>query len=213
MPIGADIHVAEVTIMGKINGEDYRNRIHFATTTAEFDTNGITLLTALATEVSAAFVSGFLAALSDEFSFQGVRAKRVFPALSDEVEVVSDAGPGGVAANALPSFNSMLVHKKSGKGGRKGRGRMYLPPPLETHTEKGKLLPAGLAVIEQLLDGLRAAFLGDAGSSQWVIGVLNRVYDNSTPPNNTDNNWFPSAQLLADDVVSRQGRRKIGKGS
>jgi hypothetical protein len=212
-PLQANTHIAEATIIGKINDEDYRNRIHFSTETMEWDTNGLQLLTTLCTELSADVVSGFLGALSNEFQFIGVAAKRIAPDTSDIVEVFTDAGPGGVAGQALPSFNCMLAHKKSGKGGRKGRGRMFLPPPLEAHADKGKLIAAGVAVIEEFLDGLRTHFIGAGGSSVWSLGVLNNVYDNATPPNITDRNWFPSAALVADDLIAVQRRRKIGRGS
>jgi hypothetical protein len=169
------------------------------------------MLLALAAAVMECIVTVLLPGLSNQITIEGVSAKGIFPQLSDEAFDATGAGAGAIAGGALPSFCAGLVDIKTGSGGRRNRGRMFLPPPLETQVAAGVLDAPGLALYAAFVACIAGKFLGAGGSTVWEIGVLSRK---AVSEGSAINVAFKSAtSLTPKSLVSVQRRRKIGTGS
>lgn len=205
-------HVCQVTVKGKIDQQDYRNVMHFGSDVTGFDTDPNVILLALAAAVFECFVQVLLPQLGSNIRLDGVAAKRIFPAVTDEVFDATAAGVGGQAPTTLPSFCAMQVDVKTGGGGRRNRGRMFLPPPLEAGTSVGALDASALDLLTDFCQCFVGKFLGVAGTSEWQLGVLSRasiVKDNAA----INVAFKPATSITPVSLVAVQRRRKIGKGS
>ena len=205
-------HIAQVVVTGKVDQQDYRNIMHFGTDLTGFDTQNDALLLALAAAVFECFITVLLPGLSSNITLSGCKAKRIYPVVSDEVIDATNAGVGGLGQPALPSFTAMMLDIKTGGGGRRNRGRMFLPPPTEVNTTNSVLATAGLDLLTDFAQCMVGKFLGLSGSTDWQIGVLSRAA--ITKDNAAINVAFkPATSITPVDLIACQRRRKIGKGS
>ena len=204
-------HIAQVVVKGKVNGQDYRNVLHFGSDVDGWDGDPNAILVALAAAVFHCFVTVLLPGLSQDISVESCTAKRIFPALTDEALDATNAGAGGIATHSLPSFCSSLIDIKTGSGGRRNRGRMFLPPPLEDEVAQSLLDADALNVLTQFCQCLVGKFVGAGATTAWRIGVLSRA---AITGGSAVNVAFKEAKTLTPvALVAVQRRRKIGKGS
>ncbi len=205
-------HITQVVVKGKVDQQDYRNVMHFGSDVTGFDTDPNAILIALAAAVFECFVTVLLPGLSNNIRLDGVSAKRIFPTVTDEVFASSGAGVGGVGTHSLPGFCSTLVDIKTGGGGKRNRGRMFLPPPLEAGVALGTLDSPALTLITDFCQCFIGKFLGVAGTSEWQVGVLSRaaIVQDSAAINVA---FKPATSITPVSLVAVQRRRKIGKGS
>lgn len=82
--------------------------------------------TEIAQDMEAAFRVNVLDDLSSSISLTLVRVK-LGPDDTGPSGEASGTGSGGVGGQAAPPNVAFLVHKATATGGRRGRGRMYLP--------------------------------------------------------------------------------------
>jgi hypothetical protein len=205
-------HIAQVVITGKVDQQDYRNIMHFGTDLTGFDTQNDALLLALAAAVFECFITVLLPGLSSNISLTGAKAKRIFPVVSDEVIDATNAGVGGLNQPCLPSFNSMMIDVKTGGGGRRNRGRLFLPPPVEVNTTNSLLSSGGLDLVTDFAQCMVGKFLGLDRSTDWQIGVLSRAAIKNDDA--AINVAFKAATSLTPvDEIACQRRRKLRKGS
>lgn len=205
-------HIAQVTIKGKIDNQDYRNVLHFGSDVTGFDTDPNVILLALAVAAFDCFVTILLPELGSNVRLDGASAKRIFPAVTDEVFNADGAGVGGLTQNTLPAFCSQQIDVKTGGGGRRNRGRIFLPPPTEATQAQGTLDTTGLALLTEFCQCFVGKFLGVAGTSEWQFGVLSRA---AIEKDNAAINvaFKPATSITPVGLVAVQRRRKIGKGS
>lgn len=65
------------------------------------------------------------------------------------VEAVAEWGGGALGATAMPINTSYLIRKTTGLGGRRNRGRMYLPGPQASDMEDaGTLSPSRVTALQ-----------------------------------------------------------------
>lgn len=205
-------HIAQVVIRGRQDGQDYRNVVHFGSDIDQWDANTDQTLINLANAFLTCFVTHVMPVLANSFALEGVTAKRIFPAVTDEVLDDSGNGSAPVTTNALPSFCSMLMDIRTGGGGRRNRGRMFLPPPPEANIAANTLDPTILAALAAFAGCVAGKFIAPGATTPWRIGVLSRAMVNGSLP--AINARFKEAtSITPKPLVSVQRRRKIGKGS
>lgn len=121
----------------------------------------------------------------------GVASGDPIPVLSTSTAVAGTAG-----TDRLPPNNALLIRKQTGVGGRRNRGRMYLPGIVAESGVDSTGTISGLAGLQTIA----SAWLGDivavAGITQMVL--LHSV-GASTPTNVNE--------LVVDGVVATQRRR------
>lgn len=150
----------------------------------------------------------------------GAQGKRVYP----DVGPIYEVGPvdpdevqGEATGDALPSFCSIVVNIHSIRGGRSGRGRMFIPGIPEGATQ-GSAVPTTnpyWAAIIQYLACVAGHFIhGDdlPGANQIAIGVLSRKLGNNKPPY-TAVQFARATRLIPNNLIKTTNSRKIGHGN
>jgi hypothetical protein len=126
----------------------------------------------------------------------------------DLIGVYTSIGAGTNTKNGLPPNCAMLVHKITQRGGRRGRGRVFLPFCLDEGTvdEGGLITTTALGVMQLAMNTWRTAL-----STNGVPMVL--LHEPSTPE--TENKTTPGppnlvTALQVDKLISTQ-RRRLGR--
>ena len=118
----------QVRVVGRIEGQETNNILHFMAATAIDDVE-----TRLVLALAECFIMHLLPVVTSAWTLEKLVWKKVSPALGVEtVTVPSGAGAGAGAATALPSFVSAVISIRTAEGGRSKRGRMYLPGVVES---------------------------------------------------------------------------------
>lgn len=211
----ADNYVSgvRVRVLGRIHGQQTVNVLHFGTHTAGTDTaEPSTMIGPLLIDIRNSIEAALLPAVSSEWVLERLHGQRVHPVLSDEVEILPSGTGAGTGGESSPSFCAQLVNLKTGKGGRSFRGRLFLPPPPETGQQGSKLTAAQLALINTFVDSLRTKFVGEAGTSEFEIGVLSRKLA-GPGVGNFNNGINKLSQMIPNSVLATMHSRKIGVGS
>lgn len=204
-------NIYQVVIRGKVQDQDYRNVIHFGSDLNANDGNWDPILLQLATAIFACYVEILLPILPTTVVFNEVGVKRIYPALTDELVYAVGAGAGEDAGQSLPSFCASKVELRTGVGGRRNRGRMFLPPMSETNSNNNFIAQAGMDVLAAFVACVVGKFVGASATTPFRIGVLSRAAIKTGTA-------IPAAfqkvkALTASNVTAVMRRRKIGHGS
>jgi len=124
--------------------------------------------------------------------------------------------PGAVAGEALPPQNTMLLSFKTGKPGRRRRGRAYIPGVSEANTANGLVSGAQLTALQALGLGLTNAYKAGGTEPQYQLCVYSP--EALTPP--PVKPFKPRegelitliTNAVADSVVRTQRHRALGVG-
>lgn len=133
---------------------------------------------------------------------QGVQVKI---GTSDPHEPITLEGAAGAegAATGSPSTPqcSVLLKKLTNRGGRHGRGRMYIPGPQEAWVDGGGFVdPAGMSAYQDALE----VFLEVFSTASWSDGLVLLHSDAAGGAPNPIVDWF------VEPVVATQRRRLRG---
>jgi len=156
--------------------------------------------------------------LSTSYTFERLRAKVVSPAVGPEVDYYAGVGvaTAGVAAgDGLPSHDSAIVSLYTERGGRSGRGRIYIGGVPEGDTIKSyinteaPLWGAILAFLVCMLATFKPHDVPAAGDYDW--GVMSRKLGGLKPP------FLPAGYAMITRAEPRRElattrSRKIGHG-
>jgi len=164
---------AQARIIGEIHGQQTVNVLHFATNDeiadeAELDT----ILLALAAALLDCAVTTLLPAVTADWKLIKTDAKRIYPTLSDPILATADPGSVGELSATSTPFIASLVSLRTGGGGRRGRGRMFLPPAGEGEIAQSAIDGPTLALITAFCTCLAGKFLGSSPTTPWRLGVL-----------------------------------------
>lgn len=116
----------------------------------------------------------------------------------------SVTGPGTRTAASAPSCNALLVKKQTSQGGRRGRGRMFLPWVIsESAINEVGMIDSG--VVTTFASGLSSVRTGHSGTGQALVMVL--LHGTGTSPT-----VAPSVinELRPDPLIGVQ-RRRLGR--
>jgi len=206
---------ARVRILGRIQGQDYVNVLHFATNTQINDPQQLaTLLVQLATAILACLHDNLLNAVTQDFTLTGVEAQSIFPQPSDPI-FVAEAAPGvGQQSPASTSFEASQINIRTGVGGRKGRGRNFWPPVGENQTNDSTIGALAVESFQDMITCIVGKFVGAGATEVWRLGVLSRK-DMGTPPVAGNFNAAFREAISMDLVtnVALMGSRKKGRGN
>lgn len=203
----------QVRIVGTIHGVQTNNVLNFATNTIINDdpTELQTRLIQLATFVMECAVDALLPAVSSDWTLVRVECRQIFPTPSDPIEVTPDPPSNGELAPASHSFAASLVTVRTGVGGRKGRGRMFLPPAGEAQTLNSEVDGPTLALITLFLTCLAGKFIGAGATTDFRFGVLSRV-DAGANNANFNVGFREAITITANPLAAVLGSRKKGRG-
>lgn len=155
--------------------------------------------------------------LMDAFgAFVMARIPNVYDLVAVTLYVGQDGGPpaiyestgtpitGGISSAPLPQNCCQLVRKRTSAAGRRGRGRMYLPPPAEGQVDpQGTISSADVAITQAAVDDWLAE-LGTPTLGQPAMPpvILHRSEGAGVEPPPT-----PVTALTVDGRIATQRRR------
>ena len=167
--------IAEVRVVGELHGSECVNVWHVASTEVfvDFETweSALLLLAAAMLECCQQFL---LPAVTSDYRLVRTEAKRIYPTATDPFIQTALAGDVGQLGPTSVSFASSLVNIRTGQGGKRGRGRKYLPPPGEANIEASNLDNDTLIAIAAFLTCVATKFVGATPAANWHLGVLSR---------------------------------------
>jgi len=203
---------ARLRIVGEIHGQQTNNVMHFGTHDIVNDQGQLnTLLLQLAEAMAQCIVTVLLPAVSSDWRYVRVEAQTIHPTLSDPVVVTGVPENVGELSAASASFESSLVHIRTGIDGRKGRGRMFLPPPGEAAVASSTIDGPTLVLLAAFLACVATKFMGADPETSWHLGVLSSKDLKSVGGSfNTAFREAISLNPVAD--LSIMGSRKKGRG-
>jgi hypothetical protein len=209
--------VAEARIMGKLHGQDTVNVLYFATNTVESDVSPPSpLLLALVTAILECVIETLLPGVTQDWTCEEVNARYVYNTgsspLTDPVVATADAGSIGELGATSVSFAASLVHLRTGLGGQRGRGRMFLPPPGESNVTASAIDSTTTDLLVAFLTCMAGKFLGASPTTAWRWGVLSRK-DLSSVGGTYNNSFRVISQATPSVNLAVIGRRRVGHGN
>lgn len=200
---------AQCRIHGTLHGQQTVNVLNFATNAAILDQAGLdTLLLQLAQAVGECVISTLLPAVSIDWKFTHTDAKRIYPVVSDPIVYTAAPDQIGELSTTSVSFSSSLLQVRTGGGGRKGRGRVFLPPAGEAEISQSAIDAPTAALLVAFAACLAGKFLGVGATTDWRFGVLSRKTAGPTLAA-FDTGFRMATQLTpAVDVACMRSRRK-----
>jgi hypothetical protein len=203
---------AEARIVGQLHGQDCINVLHFATNQEVLDQAGIdALLLVLAEALADCVRTSLLPAVTQDYTWLHCDARRIFPTTTDPIVATANAGEIGERGPTSVSFAAMLVNKRTGGGGRRGRGKMFLPPPGEADITASSLDPALVALLIPFLTCLAGKFL-QAATTPWRLGVYSRTQDLAVG-SDFNNSFREITQMTPAVDLAKMGSRRKRLGS
>lgn len=168
-------HVVRARIKGVIHGQQTINVLYFATNTTGLDAADLNaFFLALAQALLACVIDNALPGITSDWRLEGVDAQQVHPTLGDPIDAPAPANTLGTAGATSVSFASTLVSTRTGSGGRRGRGRIFLPPGGEADIANSVNDASVTDAIVALLTCMAGKFVGTSASTDWRWCVLSR---------------------------------------
>jgi hypothetical protein len=204
---------AQARIIGELHGQQTVNVLHFGTNSAIADQAALdTLLLQLAVAIGECALTTLIPAVTADWKLIRTDAKRVYPTASDPILSTAPANSIGQLSASSVSFTSSLLSLRTGIDGKKGRGRMFLPPPGEAEISQSAMDGPTLTLITAFATCLAGKFLGASPTTDWRLGVLSRKDLGPTGFANFDNSFriVISLNPVADIAVMRSRRKGRG---
>jgi hypothetical protein len=200
---------AQARIHGEIHGQQTVNVLNFGTNAAILDGPALdTLLLQLAEALLDCVITTLLPAVSIDWRAVSCDAKRIYPVVSDPIIATADGGQVGEKSATSVSFAASLLSLRTGGGGRKGRGRLFLPPTGEAEMLQSQIDSGTMLELTAFAACLAGKFLGASPTTPWRLGVLSRI--TAGPTNAAFDSGFRVCTQLSpvQDVAVMRSRRK-----
>lgn len=205
--------LAECRLVGEIHGQQYVNVWHMGSELVEPNSDAWeAALLQLAQAMLECAVTHLLPGVTSDFRLVRAEAKLLHPLVTDYFVATAVPSNVGELGPTSVSFASSLVNIRTGRDGRKGRGRKFLPPPGEANITDSLLDEPTLVQIAAFLTCLAGKFIGANPTEPWRIGVLSRK-DLGGIFTNAAQAWREAKSLNPVAQVSVMRSRKVGRGS
>jgi len=204
------------TIHGEIHGQETVNVLHFATNASITDQPyPHPLLLQLAEALLECAIDTLLPGVTSDWRLVKTRAAfqgTIIPSISpDFVEATAPPASVGELSPTSVSFQATGVDLKTGRNGRNGRGRLFLPPAGESEIAASELDAPTLALITAFLVCMAGKFLGTSPTTVWRWGIYSRKIGNLSFAN-FDVAFSVIGQMTPKGTVWVIGRRRKGRG-
>lgn len=206
-------HGVRIRIVGEIHGSQTNNVLHFGTNTNSVDLNDWNArIQLLCQAVAECVITHLLPVVTSDWKFLRTEGQKISaPVMDPVVHNTPLPNVGGGQAQGGTILAS-LVHIRCGRDGRKGRGKMFLPPGGENHLANGEWDAVWIAAVVAFLGCLASKFAHNTGTSDFKIGVLSRK-DFEALGGTFQSAFRDAEQLSAVEVASSMRTRKKGKGA
>lgn len=200
-------------IIGKLQGEDCINVMHFGTNTAVSDAGATdALILALLTAMLACVTEQLLPAVTSDYVLTGLEGIPIHPTKGDPHFLPAGTDNQGTASPVSASFLATLVQIRTGLGGKTHRGRIFLPPAGETEMANSTYSSPQMAALQAFITCVIGKFAKDVGTEDWRLGVLSRKGATNANPA-FDTHFTEATSLIASNEVAKMSSRKKGHGN
>lgn len=205
--------VVQVLVQGVLEGQEVENVLYFRAEAGDVD-----FLVSLLAKIGVCIVTALIPALNTNYTLERIKGHVVSPTVGPEEVWTPEEGQastGAIVTDGLPSFTSALISLYTTRGGRSGRGRMYVAGVSEAHTVgsyinvEAPLWPALLAFVACLLADFKIRDLYAAGNYTW--GVMSRKIGGLKPPFDPDG-YAPITRAVPVRALATTRSRKVGRG-
>lgn len=200
--------IVQATIVGSLHGQETNNVLHFGVNPAEI------LLTQLAVAIVTCLVSTFRPMAGDDWLLEKVTVRELYPNLSDPVDYIHNVTVAGTGLPSSPSFVANLARIRTGLGGRRNRGRIFLPAVVENDVTSSRLTDSAMTKFQAFCACLVGQFVkqGELAAPDFEIGVLSRTKAKEVGQT-IETAFTPATSITPVREVARMGSRRIGHGS
>lgn len=207
--------VYRVKLIATLEDQEHLNILHFAARSPSDDVQ-LRLLKVLVD----CFLLNMIPGLSSKFTMNGAQGHQIYPAVGPEVEYfptdTSIAHSGLATGDGLPSYSSCVTSIHTTRGGRSGRGRMFIGGVPEGSTTFSTLNIEGAFWVALLayIACVAGAFIhtGDPGTNEWSLGVVSRKLGGAGEPISAAG-FAAATSLVPHRLLATTRSRKIGHGS
>lgn len=145
------------------------------------------------------------------FQYDEARLRMLIPFGAQKNIPISSNRAGTRAGTGIPSFCAPLVHWHTAAGGRRKRGRTFLPPVPVTDTSASNITAGMQALIQAQVDSWLARFSATGSSAEYTMGVWSRSNGGANPPFSAAG-FQPITSGIATNLLAVQRRRRVGTG-
>lgn len=214
MTLAATGEVYEVVLECRQEGQQVMNVLHFRALTPT-DNVELRLLRALVECLLTVLLPGS----TSNLQFVKCRGKRVYPDLGPVLEVgpeLNDVIQGADVGDSVPTFVSVCANIHTSRGGKVGRGRMFIFGVPEGATQGSYIQTTNpyWTVILQYLACIAAKFItqGDPpAANRWQIGVHSRKLGGKKAPYTVEG-FAPAVSIIPNNRLASTVSRKVGHG-
>lgn len=163
---------------------------------------------ATAVSAAAAGAGSLMSKVDSNVTMSQIRVSMGTDGAEDLVYLHPAATVGANTVTSFPPNSAVLVHKTTGRGGRRGRGRLFIPWMIGTTecNEGGIILTAALTSLQSALTTFRTA-LASGGVPMYVFHSASTMgTSHPTAPGPPD----AVLSLVVDKLISTQ-RRRLGR--
>lgn len=204
-----------VKIVGRIHGQTTNNVLHFRAMIADLVTpeSNNSLLQQLLTAIMECVIDTLLPAVTTDWTFIRSEAQMLLPQVTDPIESTAQGNLTGARTNSNVSFCASLVNLRSGVGGRRGRGKIFLPPGGDLDMTNSVLSDDLTDLLEAFLLCMFGKFVGPTKTTPFEWGVLSRKDMEGVTGANAFDAIRPIVNAAPNQVAAKIGSRKLGSGS
>jgi len=151
---------------------------------------------------------------SQNVSFQYVEVQSIVPFVGGPAIVNFPGGTtGSVSGSAVSATLAEVITIYSQRGGRRGRGRLFLPPPETSGASAsgGLWLPAQTTKTTAFAVALAARYIDATKPIGWALGVWSKASGPQFPPWTTSQ-FARATGLTVRTTIRTQRRRQVGVG-
>lgn len=204
---------AQARIIGMLHGQQTVNVMSFATNSQIQDQGQLdTILLQLAEAIRDCVAEFLLPAVTSDWTFLRAEAYRIWPARSDPIIATAPVPAVGELSATSVSFAASLVNIRTGLGGRRGRGRIFLPPPGEAEIASSDINGPTLVLLAAFTACVATKFMGANPETPWHLGVFSRT-DFGGVLAQFDTAFRQAASLNIVQRMAIMSSRKVGHGS
>jgi hypothetical protein len=205
--------ILRVRIVGTLHGSQTNNVLHFASQGPDFQPDAlIALAIQLGTAVLACVVETLLPAVTSDWNCTSVETQVIHPNLTDAQIVSPQVSGQGQRGPTSVSFAAQLMNLRSGIDGRRGRGKLFLPPPGESDIEASITAAPTMDLYAAFLACIAGKFIGAAATEDFRLVVYSRKDDDGIGQTPLSSSRLVQS-LQAKSTVARCGSRKLGVGA
>jgi hypothetical protein len=141
-------------------------------------------------------------------SFGTITVRYGVESAEDQVSVFPSAVVGTLVQASVPPNVALLVYKRTARGGRRGRGRLFLPwaPSVNAVNEDGTIVTSYMTTAQTALETFRAALI----TNDMPMVVLHKPSQPGTQHPTTQGAPDPVTALNPSGLISTQ-RRRLGR--